>query len=203
LGIQRFCGNETLIFLCAGGKKGGEVARMFLVEKHSSDAAPDAGSGVTGRVWWLTLGAAQLGGCTGTSDGLASDAGRTLFSVRCLLTWRLAEELESTGHGGASDGDASNASDARFRARGAYWTASDTAVVHPMKSIGVSGVNLTERILTIVRSDGLRSTLRDSWLSSRRRTLGSVRCHGIGASDALMLRPVKGPMTIFVCGGYK
>jgi hypothetical protein len=39
----------------------------------------------------------------------------------------VVEELESTGHGDASDGAASDASDACFRARGAYWTASDTA----------------------------------------------------------------------------
>jgi hypothetical protein len=39
----------------------------------------------------------------------------------------VAEELESIGHGGASDGAASDVSDACFRARGAYWTASDTA----------------------------------------------------------------------------
>jgi hypothetical protein len=38
----------------------------------------------------------------------------------------MAEELESIGHGGASDGVASDASDARFRARGAYWTVLDT-----------------------------------------------------------------------------
>jgi hypothetical protein len=43
--------------------------------KGPSDAAPDAGSGVIGRIQWLTLGAAQLEGCTGASDGLASDAG--------------------------------------------------------------------------------------------------------------------------------
>jgi hypothetical protein len=43
--------------------------------KGPSDTAPNAGSGVTGRVRWLTLGAAQLDGCTGASDGLASDAG--------------------------------------------------------------------------------------------------------------------------------
>jgi hypothetical protein len=40
--------------------------------------------------------------------------------------WHVAEELESTGHGGVSDGATSDASDACFRARGAYWTASDT-----------------------------------------------------------------------------
>jgi hypothetical protein len=34
-----------------------------------------AGGGVIGRVRWLTLGAAQLDGYTGASDGLASDAG--------------------------------------------------------------------------------------------------------------------------------
>jgi hypothetical protein len=44
-----------------------------------------------------------------------------------LVTWRVAEELEITERCGASDGDASDASDACFRARGAYWTASDIA----------------------------------------------------------------------------
>jgi hypothetical protein len=43
--------------------------------KGPSDATPDAGSGVTGRVRWLTLCAAQLGGCTSVSDGLALDTG--------------------------------------------------------------------------------------------------------------------------------
>jgi hypothetical protein len=38
----------------------------------------------------------------------------------------VVEELESTGHGGAYDGAVSDAFDARFRARGAYWTVSDT-----------------------------------------------------------------------------
>jgi hypothetical protein len=28
---------------------------VFLIKKHSSDVAPDAGSGVTGRIRWLTL----------------------------------------------------------------------------------------------------------------------------------------------------
>jgi hypothetical protein len=102
-----------------------EVKRLFFTAPETE--SPDAGSRITGRVRWLTLGATQLDGCTGASDDLASDAGRTLFSVRCLLTWRVVEELESTGHGGTSDGAASDASDARFRARGAYWTASDTA----------------------------------------------------------------------------
>jgi hypothetical protein len=41
--------------------------------------------------------------------------------------WCVAEELESIGRGGASDGDASDAFDAHFQARGAYWTASDAA----------------------------------------------------------------------------
>jgi hypothetical protein len=89
-----------------------EVKRLFSTAPEA--VSPDAGSGITGRVRWLTLGAVQLDGCTGASDGLASDAGRTLFSVRCLLTWHVVEELESTGHGGASDGAASDASDARF-----------------------------------------------------------------------------------------
>jgi hypothetical protein len=77
MGLGRFCGNETPIFHCARGE--------VLEVKGPSDAALDTGSGVTGHVWWLTLGAAQLGGCTGVSDSLASDAGLTLFSVRCLL----------------------------------------------------------------------------------------------------------------------
>jgi hypothetical protein len=55
------------IFHFTGGK--------VLKAKEPSDAAPNAGSGVTEHVRWLTLGAAQLGGYTGTSDGLASDAG--------------------------------------------------------------------------------------------------------------------------------
>jgi hypothetical protein len=50
-------GSETSIFHCAGGK------------------VSDAGCGVTRRVRWLTLGAAQLDGCTGAFDGLALDAG--------------------------------------------------------------------------------------------------------------------------------
>jgi hypothetical protein len=61
----------------------------------------------------------------------------------------VAEELESTEHGGVSDGDASNASDVCFRARGAYWTASDAAVVRPMKSTRASSVNITKRVLTL------------------------------------------------------
>jgi hypothetical protein len=44
-----------------------------------------------------------------------------------LVTWRVEEELENTGCCGTSDGDASNVSDARFRARGAYWSALDAA----------------------------------------------------------------------------
>jgi hypothetical protein len=59
--------SKMSIFHCAGGK--------VLEAKEPSDAAPDAGSGVTGHVRWLTLGAAQLDGYTGMSDGLASDAG--------------------------------------------------------------------------------------------------------------------------------
>jgi hypothetical protein len=55
--IRRFYGSETSFFHCAGGK------------------VSDAGSEVTGRVRWLTLGAAQLDGCTSASDGLTSDAG--------------------------------------------------------------------------------------------------------------------------------
>jgi hypothetical protein len=102
-----------------------KVKRLFSTAPEAE--SPDASSGITERVRWLTLGAAQLDGCTGASDGLASDAGQTLFSVRCLLTWRVAEELESTRHGGVSDGAASDAFDARFQARRAYWTASDTA----------------------------------------------------------------------------
>jgi hypothetical protein len=52
---------------------------------------------------------------------------RSWMAAPALPTWRTAEELESTGHGGASNGAALDVSDARFRARGAYWTASDTA----------------------------------------------------------------------------
>jgi hypothetical protein len=36
--------------------------------------------------------------------------------------------VESTGRGGTSDGEASDASDARFRAQEGYWTASDAVV---------------------------------------------------------------------------
>jgi hypothetical protein len=66
-GIRRFCGNEAPIFYYAGG----EVSEV----KELSNTAPDTSSGVTGRVRWLTLGAVQLGGCTGASNGLTSDAG--------------------------------------------------------------------------------------------------------------------------------
>jgi hypothetical protein len=66
-GFSAFCENKAHIFYYARG----EVSE----EKGPSDAAPDAGSGVTRRVRWLTLGVAQLGGCTGASTGLASDAG--------------------------------------------------------------------------------------------------------------------------------
>jgi hypothetical protein len=66
-GIHRFRGSEMHIFYYARGK--------VSEAKGPSDVAPDAGSGVTGRIRWLTLGAAQLGGCTGMSDGLTSDAG--------------------------------------------------------------------------------------------------------------------------------
>jgi hypothetical protein len=65
--IQHFCESETSFFHCARGK----VSEV----KGPSDAAPDASSRVTGHVRWLTLGAAQLGGCTSVSDGLASDTG--------------------------------------------------------------------------------------------------------------------------------
>jgi hypothetical protein len=60
---------EKLLWWCSRGF--GEVSEA----KGPSDATPDVGSGVTGRVRWLTLGAAQLGGYTGVSDGVASDAG--------------------------------------------------------------------------------------------------------------------------------
>jgi hypothetical protein len=50
-----------------------EVKHLFSTVSEAESL--DAGSGVTGRVRWLTLGAAQLDGCTGASDGLASDAG--------------------------------------------------------------------------------------------------------------------------------
>jgi hypothetical protein len=43
-----------------------------------------------------------------------------------LVMWPVAEELENTERCGTSDGDASDTSDVHFRARGAYWTASDT-----------------------------------------------------------------------------
>jgi hypothetical protein len=62
----------------------------------------------------------------------------------------MAEELESTEHSGVFDGDASDAFDACFLARGAYWTALDAAVVRLMKSTGASGVNITKRVLTVV-----------------------------------------------------
>jgi hypothetical protein len=56
-----------------------KVKRLFSTApeaKFSEAKGPsNAGSGVTGRVRWLTLGAAQLGGCTGAFGGLASDAG--------------------------------------------------------------------------------------------------------------------------------
>jgi hypothetical protein len=55
------------IFHCAGD----EVSKA----KGPSDAPPDAGFKVTRHIRWLTLGAMQLGGCTGVSDGLASNAG--------------------------------------------------------------------------------------------------------------------------------
>jgi hypothetical protein len=40
----------------------------------------------------------------------------------------MAEALESTERGGVFDGEALDVSDARFRAQGAYWTASDAVV---------------------------------------------------------------------------
>jgi hypothetical protein len=63
--------------------------------------------------------------------------------------WRVAEELDSIGHSGASDGVASDASDVHFRARGAYWTSSDAAYGASDESTGASGVNLTRRVLTV------------------------------------------------------
>jgi hypothetical protein len=66
-GIRYFYGNKTSIFHRVRGKAS--------EAKGSSDIAPDAGSGITEHVRWLTLSAAQLDGCPGVSDGLASDAG--------------------------------------------------------------------------------------------------------------------------------
>jgi hypothetical protein len=48
-GIRRFCESEMPIFHCAGG------------EVSKAKGPSDVGSRVTGRVQWLTLGAAQLG----------------------------------------------------------------------------------------------------------------------------------------------
>jgi len=60
------------IFYCAGGKIG-EVAGVFLAEKHS----PDAGAGSTGR-WSRASGVVSVAqvctGCTGVSP---------VLSVRC------------------------------------------------------------------------------------------------------------------------
>jgi hypothetical protein len=55
--------------------------------------------------------------------------GRRVITIAhlVLVTWRVAEVLENTERCGVSDGDATKASDACFRARGAYWTASDAA----------------------------------------------------------------------------
>jgi hypothetical protein len=45
-----------------------------------------------------------------------------------LVSWRVAEELESTGRRGASDGGASDASVVRKTSLDAYWSASDAGV---------------------------------------------------------------------------
>jgi hypothetical protein len=46
---------KRLFSFAPEARKGGEVVGVFLVKKHLLDAALDAGSGVTGRVRWLTL----------------------------------------------------------------------------------------------------------------------------------------------------
>jgi hypothetical protein len=52
-----------------------------------------------------------------------------VITVDCPVPSDVARgrRLESIGRGGASDGDASDAFDACFRARRAYWTASNAA----------------------------------------------------------------------------
>jgi hypothetical protein len=55
VGFDAFMEVKCLFSFAPEARKGGKVMGVFLIKKHSSDVAPDAGSGVTGRIRWLTL----------------------------------------------------------------------------------------------------------------------------------------------------
>jgi hypothetical protein len=90
--------------------------------------------------------------------------------------WCVAEELESIGHGDASDGAASEASDARFRARGAYWTASDA-------TCGASNEKHRSVWCSLKRPLNFECT-RHMARSSALDTAKCIRCQCVRASDA-------------------
>jgi hypothetical protein len=51
VGFDAFMEVKRLFSFAPEARKGGKVVGVFLIKKHSSDTASDAGSGVTGRVW--------------------------------------------------------------------------------------------------------------------------------------------------------
>jgi hypothetical protein len=109
-GFNAFVEVKCLFSFAPEARKGGEVTGVFLIKKHSSDAAPDIGCRVTRRVRWLTLVSAQKGSCTGASDSVAPDAGWSLLIVHYWWHGTRQSCWKCTGRDGASDGVASDAS---------------------------------------------------------------------------------------------